>query len=633
MIQRGSIYAREIGDKKVLLLKELLEKEYNLEVTLVEYLESEFSLEQEQMHFLYLEDNDIKNFLKECINQEVELYLLPHPKSPNTTLRYGLSKDIKKALSESFEANLRLNDEMLFCNEEMVFQKVSIGNVQNLNKQIYETSFFTNLKIFFSSLKNLKYKAIKLKTKNSEEMQTIASGILILEDYTFFSTLKGNETSSFHDGKLNAFIIAPYSIASYLYYLVAIFLYHKFSIGKLPQNIGFIVTKLLHVKSSGAFHFSIDEVPMSAQEIVLEVKKCSYTINYGKSFQKIIEEKTTKNEDESINLKSLPKGEMRDLLVAGKVPLFKKASDEDIKDTLIGIRENAKINPIFITLMVLSSLLATVGIYQDSIPSVVGAMILAPLMAPIISLAMGAARSDRKIIKASMITLGTGVLSALFFSSVLTFFMPLDIVTSQISSRINPNILDLFVAIFSGIAGAYASAKEEVAKSLAGVAIAVALVPPLCVSGIGIGWGDFEIIYGSFLLFMTNLFGMVVAATLTFIFLGFAPVFRAKKSLLYSSLMLSVICIPLVFSFYSLILQNNDYEKLQNIKHFTFEDKVATLNVLNIKSSTEKSVVIEAEIVAATSLSTKEYAQIKNQLEKKMGKNVSLHVIPKIVIE
>lgn len=324
---------------------------------------------------------------------------------------------------------------------------------------------------------------------------------------------------------------------------------------------------------------------------------------------------------------------MRDLLVAGKVPLFKKASDEDIKDTLIGIRENAKINPIFITLMVLSSLLATVGIYQDSIPSVVGAMILAPLMAPIISLAMGAARSDRKIIKASMITLGTGVLSALFFSSVLTFFMPLDIVTSQISSRINPNILDLFVAIFSGIAGAYASAKEEVAKSLAGVAIAVALVPPLCVSGIGIGWGDFEIIYGSFLLFMTNLFGMVVAATLTFIFLGFAPVFRAKKSLLYSSLMLSVICIPLVFSFYSLILQSNDYEKLQNIKHFTFEDKVATLNVLNIKSSTKKSVVIEAEIVAATSLSTKEYAQIKNQLEKKMGKNVSLHVIPKIVIE
>jgi divalent metal cation (Fe/Co/Zn/Cd) transporter len=82
-----------------------------------------------------------------------------------------------------------------------------------------------------------------------------------------------------------------------------------------------------------------------------------------------------------------------------------------------------------------------------------------------------------------------------------------------------------------------------------------------------------------------------------------------------------------------LILQSNDYEKLQNIKHFTFEDKVATLNVLNIKSSTEQSVVIEAEIVAETSLSTKEYAQIKNQLEKKMGKNVSLHVIPKIVIE
>lgn len=299
----------------------------------------------------------------------------------------------------------------------------------------------------------------------------------------------------------------------------------------MSKNIGFISANTLHVTSNNPFDFFIDDVCVSAQEITLEIKKCQYKINYGKALQSVLEEKALKNEEEIISLKSLPKGEMQSLLIAGKVPLFKKANDEDIKETLLGIKENAKADSIFVTLIILSTLLATVGIFQDSIPSVIGAMILAPLMAPIISLSMGAARSDRRVIKSSMITIAIGVANVLFFSAILTFFMPLDIVTSQISSRINPNILDLFIAIFSGIAGAYASAKEEVAKSLAGVAIAVALVPPLCVTGIGLGWGDLDIIYGSFLLFMTNLFGMVLAASLTFIILGFAPIHRAKKSL------------------------------------------------------------------------------------------------------
>jgi len=287
---------------------------------------------------------------------------------------------------------------------------------------------------------------------------------------------------------------------------------------------------------------------------------------------------------------------MRELLISGKVPFLKKASDEDIKEALMGIKESAKISSIFIALMILSTLLATVGIFQDSTPAVIGAMILAPLMAPIISLSMGIVRSNKTITQSATLTLALGILSALFFSFALTFFMPLDIMTSQMSSRINPNLLDLFVAIFSGIAGAYASSKEEVAKSLAGVAIAIALVPPLAVTGIGIGWGELSMIYGSFLLFLTNLFGMILAASLTFVILGYAPVQRAKKGLVMPAVLLVAVSIPLIFSFYSLMLQSSDYAKLNKIKELSIKGQKIELNILAIQSSTKNKAVIECEV-------------------------------------
>jgi uncharacterized hydrophobic protein (TIGR00271 family) len=623
------LLVRDLDDANIKEIENLLASRYELQVQTLEYLASEKTLPVVEMFFLCMPDNDIKNFLKENKENEIEVTILPHPENGDALLHYGISKDIKKALEESFEEGLRLKDQMLLCNDELVFKKVSIGNVQNLNKQIFETSLYQNFKDFFINLRKLKYQVINIVTAKGKQIKTVASGVLVLEDYTLFSTLKSYENSSFRDGKLNTFIIAPYSVTSYLYYLLLIFLYHKFSIGTLPENIGLITSKSLKINSNQALDFSIDDMPMSAKNIEMEVYDSVLRINYGKSFQNAIEEENNENDDEKINIKNLPKGEIRELLVSGKIPLFQKASDEDIQDTLLQMRDSSKTTSIFLTLMILSTLLATVGVFQDSIPSVVGAMILAPLMAPIISLSMGAARSDRKMIKNSMLTLFIGIVSALLFSSILTIFMPLDVVTSQISSRINPNILDLFVAIFAGIAGAYASAKEEVAKSLAGVAIAVALVPPLCVTGIGLGWANLEIIYGSFLLFMTNLFGMVVSASLTFIILGFAPIHRAKKNLMYSSLMLSIICIPLVFSFYSLILQSSDYAKVQNIEDLPF----GTIHVTNINSSTAKEVTIEAEVISKEILDNKEYFQLKQILEERMGKKVVLHVIPKIVIE
>ncbi len=214
--------------------------------------------------------------------------------------------------------------------------------------------------------------------------------------------------------------------------------------------------------------------------------------------------------------------------------------------------------------MLLSTLLATTGLFANSAPVIIGAMILAPLMAPIISLSMGVIRTDKYLLFKSIRTLSIGIFMALLFSSIYTLFIPLEQITAEMQGRLHPNLLDLLVAIFSGIAGAYATAKEEVAKSLAGVAIAVALVPPLSVTGIGIGLGNIDVIYGSFLLFLTNLVGITLSAALTFIVLGFAPLKKAKKGVFYTSIIMTIIAIPLVLSFLKVVDRNKYFEDLNS---------------------------------------------------------------------
>ena len=141
---------------------------------------------------------------------------------------------------------------------------------------------------------------------------------------------------------------------------------------------------------------------------------------------------------------------------------------------------------------------------------------MAPLMAPIVSLAMGLARSEATLIRGSLKTLAVGVAGGLGCAVLLAWAMPFDIATAEMKSRMSPTLLDLLIAVISGMAGAYAHAKEEIAKSLAGVAIAVALVPPLSVAGIGVGWGNWEMASGAFLLLTTNLIGIALAGSATF---------------------------------------------------------------------------------------------------------------------
>ena len=197
--------------------------------------------------------------------------------------------------------------------------------------------------------------------------------------------------------------------------------------------------------------------------------------------------------------------------------------------------------------------------------------------------------------------------------------------------RLNPNILDLMVAILSGIAGAYANSKSEVAKSLAGVAIAVALVPPLSVTGIGIGWGNIDIIYGSFLLFITNLVGITLAAAITFVVLGYAPIHRAKKGLVYTFIVLAIITIPLVLSFEKVIKQNQILNQLNN-QYYIINNKKVNIDVLEVNLNIS-SPVLYIQTKSDELLDKNDLTLLNNKISLQIKEDVTLNIEMKTIIK
>ncbi len=171
-------------------------------------------------------------------------------------------------------------------------------------------------------------------------------------------------------------------------------------------------------------------------------------------------------------------------------------------------------------MLVLSSVIASAGILNDSTATVIGAMIIAPLSTPIMGLALAAVKGRRNgslfyVAIGVVLVVGVGVL----FSLVPATEPLAD--NSQITSRVSPNLVDLAAAVATGLAGAVALARRDVAAVLPGVAIAISLVPPLAVVGVCLGEGEVEWALGAFLLFFSNFVALELAGVFVFAVLGY----------------------------------------------------------------------------------------------------------------
>jgi uncharacterized hydrophobic protein (TIGR00271 family) len=188
------------------------------------------------------------------------------------------------------------------------------------------------------------------------------------------------------------------------------------------------------------------------------------------------------------------------------------------------IRDGAEPKVDFFVMIALSAAIATFGLLQNSPAVIIGAMLVAPLMAAIFGLSMGVVRGDLRLLRRAASATLRGMLLAIVVGVLFTLMIPAATPQNEVISRTQPNLLDLGVALASGAAGAYALCRKEVSAALPGVAIAAALVPPLATVGIGIALGQGSIAGGALLLFTTNLVAISAAGGLVFLWLGFRPI-------------------------------------------------------------------------------------------------------------
>ena len=247
-------------------------------------------------------------------------------------------------------------------------------------------------------------------------------------------------------------------------------------------------------------------------------------------------------------------------------------------------------------------------------------MLLAPLMAPIVSLSMGILRADIGLLKKSTGKIFLGILIALLSSVLITFLFPYKPLTNEMQARLNPTLLDLAVAIISGIAAACSKSFKEIIQSLAGVAIAVALVPPLTVAGIGIGRLDFHFFYEAFLLFSTNLVGIIIAATFTFRVLGFSAVVKGKRSLAVVFIFLVLISIPLYFSYFR-IVEDRVFEQSLRQERFFVNEKYLIIIKASIIWRGDNRIIL-MDILAREPLTREDLNAFKKKIQANFSKKL-----------
>jgi uncharacterized hydrophobic protein (TIGR00271 family) len=176
--------------------------------------------------------------------------------------------------------------------------------------------------------------------------------------------------------------------------------------------------------------------------------------------------------------------------------------------------------------LTIAAALATLGLALDSTAVVIGAMLIAPLMRPIVELAMGLATGSPPLIVRTGVRAVASIAVVVLASAGFVRLLPFHELTPELLARTAPSILDLFVAAACALAGAYAVviASSDVATTAAGTSIGISLVPPLCTAGYGISIGDWDMAKGAGLLFTANVTGIVTVAGAVFVIVGFGQV-------------------------------------------------------------------------------------------------------------
>jgi uncharacterized hydrophobic protein (TIGR00271 family) len=284
----------------------------------------------------------------------------------------------------------------------------------------------------------------------------------------------------------------------------------------------------------------------------------------------------------------------------------------------------------FFTLLLLATVIANYGVLSNSTATVIGAMIVAPLMGPMMATTSAVVMGSLpRALRAFALTVA-GIIAVIIFSFLLSLIIPSFTISftsnGEITSRINPGLYALLTALGAGAAGAFIISRAEIADALGGVAIAISLVPPLCVVGISLRCGQMSAAMGSFLLFMTNFFAILFAGgvVLMIVGLGKSAVSQEQIRLRRRGIILFVVCLVLI----AIPLSLTAYQNITGIE----DNNTATVTVQNWLQSTSyqvDTVSVNGRVVSVTidgTGQTKPLQQLANQLARALGRPILLNV-------
>ncbi|MBK7408092.1 MAG: DUF389 domain-containing protein [Saprospirales bacterium] len=309
------------------------------------------------------------------------------------------------------------------------------------------------------------------------------------------------------------------------------------------------------------------------------------------------------------------------------------------------MRSNMRMQGANAWLLMCSIMVASLGLDLNSPAVIIGAMLISPLMSPILGLGLSVSINDREMLGTSLRHFGISIAIALATSYLYFSLTPFGEITSEIQARTAPTFLDVLVAFFGGIAGIISMTRRDASNAIPGVAIATALMPPLCVTGFGLATGEWEIMLNSFYLFFLNAVFVGVATylivrVLNFPFKAYPDVKEKRRTRLYLFLFSLVIIIPSFFILYDVLDLLHDKARVQtyleahfpeaiweiqedkqtdslDVRLFIFEkDKVDSLDILVQEFEALNCRAIFRPIAADMAMSDLEIEELKQTMQR-----------------
>lgn len=300
-------------------------------------------------------------------------------------------------------------------------------------------------------------------------------------------------------------------------------------------------------------------------------------------------------------------------------------SEVDTAQAAMSIKKNIWFRGSNVWILAFSIVIASVGLNVNSTAVIIGAMLISPLMGPIMGAGLALGTNDIELLKNSGRNLLVMVAISLFVSFLYFLVSPLDLVNpTELMARARPTLYDVLIALFGGMAGILESTRKEKGTVLSGVAIATALMPPLCTAGYGLANANWSFFFGALYLFLINCVFIVVATYIVVEILPFNEVEvkdaeTAKKNRKWATLITIAVILPSIWSAISVIKDNN-FEK--NVQSFVAENKsfskgyIYDYQIYSNKGKKQAEIYIAGEELTAETIERLEASAIEHDIDR-----------------